>query len=261
MENFNEKPWYEKNIGWLIAAVIVVLLIVLWNFPTQAQTITKNYAPGLRVRIDGATPGTLKPCDVFFPGGGFVSQNWAICNTWSAMSVDSGHVSCKVGYSTAFLFPTKDAAIRGIKDGILALQYLKKNWRLYGIDTNHITLYGTSAGGFVALGPYMYPGNNVYCIVNGWGGILDPSYLANATIPVFNISTDVDKTVPIGCGTSFGVACCGSKFIGEELTARGVRNSWLVFEGYKHGLGPKDAQYNDRVAQCYIQAQKFIRTK
>lgn len=233
---------------------IIMLLMTATSF---SQTITKNYAPGLRIRIDGSVPGQLKPCDVFYPGGGFVSQNWSICNTWSQMSVDSGHVSCRCGYSTTFLFPTKDAAIRGIKDGLLSIQWIKKHWREYGIDTNRITLYGTSAGGFVTFAPYYYPGNDVYCIVNGWGAVLDPSVLGNAKIPVFNISTDIDKTVPIGCGSSFGVSCCGSKFIGEELTARGVKNAWLVFEGYKHGLTPKDGQYNDRIQQCFIQAQKF----
>lgn len=256
----DEQDWFERHLWLLIFAVGIIALLVLWNFPLSAQTKTRYYSESYKIRIDGSN-GTLKPVDIFYPGGGFVSLNWAICNTWATMAVDSGHIACRVSYPTTFLYPTRAAAIKGIEYAARSIKWVKDNWKEFGFDTTKITTYGTSAGGFCAMAPYMFPGNNVACIVNGWGGVLDSVYLKGAKIPVFNISTDYDKTVPIGAGNSFGVECYGSKFISEHLTVLGVRNSWLVYEGYKHGLLPKDSEYIFRIRNCYIQAQKFCREK
>lgn len=258
----DEKPdFFERNKWYFVVAGIILLSLLAYCFPVKAQTITKVYAKsGLtnyKVRIDGAQPTQLLPTDVFYCGGGFVTQNWSICNTWSTMSVAHGRISCRVGYPTSWT-PSLSAANKGIEYAMKVVSYLKLHADEYGIDTNRIYLWGTSAGGFCALGAYQYK-VKVAGIINGWGGVLSLVYLTQNNIPVFNISTDYDKTVPIDCGTAFGVYCCGSKSVGEELTRLNVRNQWLVFTGYKHGLLPKDIGYNVRVAKCYDEGLIFFK--
>ena len=254
----NETPdWFERNKWYIVLIGVLLIVSLVYCFPVSAQTITKKYDGVNRIRIDNSNSNELKQCDVFFCGGGFTVQNWSICNTWSSMSVADNHVSCRVGYSTSS--PSLAAAERGIKDCANAVKWIKNNWKTYGIDTNKIYLWGTSAGSFCALGVAYEHKIKVAGVINGWGGILNVSYLSNSKVPVYNISTDIDKTVPINCGTSFGVACCGSQTIYNVLTGYGVKTDWLVFEGYNHGLLPKDSGYNLRVAGCYTMAKQFFK--
>lgn len=239
-----------------IFAVIIGLIIILFGYLANAQTITKYYDNSNKIRIEGNT-NELKPCFLFFPGGGFMTQNWAICNTWSSLAINQGYVSCKVEYSVSF--PSLSAANKGISDGVNALKWVKQHANEYHIDTNRIYLAGTSAGGFVALGIAYQHKQKVAGVLNGWGGILNLTYLSQNNVPVYNVSTDYDKTVPIDCGNAFGVSCCGSQSINAELILQGIKTDWLVFEGYKHGLLPKDSEYNYRVTTSFLNALTFFK--
>ena len=240
--------------------VLAISSVVHAVATVSAPTITKLYDGTHKIRIDGYSGTELKPCYVFFPGGGFVSQNWSICNTWSTIAVSQGFVSCKVGYSTTF-YPTLPAANKGILDCVNAVKWIKAHASTYHIDTNQIYLAGTSAGGFCALGVAYQHSVNVAGVLNGWGAILDLGYLANNNTPVYNVSTDIDKIVPVECGTSFGVQCCGSQAITNELGLLGIPNEWLVWEGYKHGLLPKDSEYTYRVEHSFYSALLFFTTQ
>lgn len=230
----------DKNnlIEWLLIGIIILIFSWLIVQDCTAQTITKIYAKnglsGQRIRIDGSTPHNKDTADIFFPGGAFTLQNWGVDNKLSVMSVKKGHVSFKAGYPVSF--PSLSAANKGIDYCVLAVLWVKAHADEYGIDTNAIYLWGTSAGGFCALGVAYQHKINVAGIVNMWGGILNLSYLGQNNIPVFNTSTEFDPTVPVGCGKAFGVSCCGSQAITDELLARGVKTDWLVFPGQKHGL-------------------------
>lgn len=264
MKNNNESNTATTFLYWAVAIASVILLIGFLTCNHAAgQTITKIYAKSgatnYRIRIDGSTPHNKDTADVFFPGGGFVSQNWEICYKWSAQSLKRGHTSFEVGYPTAFLFPTASAANKGIDFSVLAVLYIKAHADEFGIDTNAIFLFGTSAGGFCAMGVAYQHQIKVAGVLNGWGGVLNLNYLSQSSVPVYNVSTDIDKIVPINCGNAFGVPCCGSEAIYNELTLRDVQTDWLVWEGYKHGLVPKDAQYNMRVEESYNQAQLFFK--
>ena len=239
----------------VIFALIIGLIILLCGYFASAQTITKYYDNSNKIRIDGST-NELKPCFVFFPGGGFMTQNWSICNSWSSLAVNQGYVSCKVGYSTSL--PSLSAAEKGISDGVNAVKWIKIHANEYHIDTNRIYLAGTSAGGFVALGIAYEHKIKVAGVLNGWGGVLNLTYLYNNNVPVYNVSTDIDKTVPIDCGKAFGVSCCGSQSINAELILLEVKTDWLVWEGRRHGLLPKDAGYNEAVETSFNFAVKFF---
>ena len=139
-----------------------------------------------------------------------------------------------------------------------AVKWIKQNAKEFNIDTNRIYLMGTSAGGFCAMGVYQHK-IKVAGVVNGWGGVLQKSYCTLNNIPVLNISTDYDTVVPVECGNAFGVSCCGSGAIYGELLRLGVTTDWIVFEGYKHGLRPKDAGYNARVAKCFNDSINFFK--
>ena len=249
----------KEDWFWFCVAVFIAI-IFSWMIISDcsAQTITRKYDGVNRIRIDGSTT-ELKPCFVFFPGGGFVSQNWSICNTWSGIAVDSGYVSCRVGYSTAFIYPTLSAANKGIDDCVKAVKWIKTHANEYHIDTNKIYLAGTSAGGFCALGVAYQHKQKVAGVLNGWGGVLNLTYLYNNNVPVYNVSTDIDATVPIDCDKAFGVSCCGSKSINTELILLEVKSEWLVWQGYKHGLLPADAEYNFRVTTSFLNALTFFK--
>ena len=243
----------------MFGIVLIFIALCLCYITCDGQTITRKYDGVNRIRIDNSNANELKPCYVFFPGGGFISQNWAVCNSWSLTAVSQGYVSCKVGYSTTFLFPTAAAANKGISDCVNAVKWIKKNWKVYGIDTNKIYLCGTSAGGFCALGVAYQHKQKVAGVLNGWGGVLQKSYLTNSTVSVYNVSTDIDRTVPLNCGNAFGVPCCGSQVIYDELTRLNVKTDWLVWEGYNHGLAPKDSEYGYRVTTSFLNAVNFLK--
>ena len=188
---------------------------------------------------------------MFAPGGGFVLQNWATDNKLSFMSVNENHVSCKVGYSTG-LFPSVSAANKGIQDFMNAVAWVKLHWKEYGIDTNKIYLWGTSAGGFCALGCYQNK-IKVAGVVNMWGGVLQKNYLTLNTVPVFNTSSEFDPTVPITCGDAFGISCCGSRAVTDELTRLNVKVDYFIFPGQKHGT--KDIVI---LQQIFNNAQQFF---
>ena len=245
----------DRDIKFLLA-MILAAIIVFYATMANCQTITKYYDNSNKIRIEGST-NELKPCFLFFPGGGFMSQNWQICNSWSSLAVNQGYVSCKVGYSVSF--PSLSAANKGIQDGVNALKWVKLHANEYHIDTNRIYLAGTSAGGFVALGIAYQHKQKVTGVLNGWGGVLNLTYLYNNNIPVYNVSTDYDKTVPIDCGNAFGVSCCGSQSIYTQLLLLEVKTDWLVWEGYKHGLLPKDIEYSFRVTHSFLNFLTFIK--
>ena len=254
--NFQQQDTATPFLYWVILILGIAAICYMTVWDSNAQTITKKYDAVNRIRIDNSNPSELKPCFLFFPGGGFFSQNWAICNIWSAIAVSQGYVSCKVGYSTSF--PSLPAANKGIQDCMNAVKWVKLHWAQYGIDTNRIYLAGTSAGGFCAMGAYQY-NVKVAGILNGWGGVLNMTYLSQMNIQVYNVSTDIDNTVPVGCGNAFGVPCCGSQAIYNELVLLGVKTDWLVFEGYSHGLLPKDSEYNNRVNMSFLNAIQFFK--
>lgn len=245
----------DRDIKFLLA-MILAAIIVFYATMANCQTITKYYDNSNKIRIEGST-NELKPCFLFFPGGGFMSQNWQICNSWSSLAVNQGYVSCKIGYSVSF--PSLSSANKGIQDGVNALKWIKLHANEYHIDTNRIYLAGTSAGGFVALGIAYQHKQKVAGVLNGWGGVLNLTYLYNNNVPVYNVSTGYDKTVPIDCGNAFGVACCGSQSINAQLILLEVKTDWLVYEGYRHGLLPKDIEYSFRVTHSFLNFLTFIK--
>lgn len=252
-----ESKLANKFLWWVVAVCAAILLVLFLGKFVSAQDIERKYDGINKIRVYGYNPNQQKRCDIMFPGGGFVSQNWQVCNAWKVQSVSAGHVCILAGYSTSW-FPSLPAAEKGISDGVNALNYIKSHAEELGVNPDSIFLWGSSAGGGVAVGIVYEHKQKVCGVINGWGFTLQKSYLLNNDVPVFNISTDFDKIVPINCGNAFGVACCGSQAISEELTRLNIKTDWLVFEGYKHGLVPKDAGYKQRVADCFTQALQFF---
>jgi acetyl esterase/lipase len=247
---------FKVIIGIAIIIAAFIFFNWFWCFTVSAQDIERKYDGKNKIRVYGYDATQLKTTDIYFCGGGFVSQNWQVCNAWKTMSVKAGHLAILVGYTTSF-FPSKSAAETGINCGVVAYQYIIAHAQELGVDVNSIYLWGTSAGGFVALGiVYEKKQVGVKGIINGWGGVLDINYLSNSNVPVYNISSDYDKIVPVDCGDAFGVDCCGSGAIYEQLKANGIQTDWLVWEGTKHGLKPKQG-YEERVSQSFIEAEAF----
>lgn len=132
------------------------------------------------------------------------------------------------------------AVYRGFQDLRAGLRYIKDSAMVYGIDTNHIFLTGTSAGSINAMGQSFMnesdrpsstygttlepadlgcvncagnTNNNnqevrVHGIINNWGAMLDTSYIDLATdpadnVPVISFHGDQDNAVPYVEGVPF----------------------------------------------------------
>ncbi|CAB4172730.1 Alpha/beta hydrolase fold-3 [uncultured Caudovirales phage] len=255
----NKRDFFSEFLWMIITIVVFLFLLVIWNFPLSAQTIVKKYDGVHKIRIDGSHPDHLGKGYVFFCGGGFVVQNWGVCNKWEAMAVADGDVSFRVGYSTSFLYPTLSAVNRGVDDCATALQMIQMICKQYGVHPDSIYLCGTSAGGIVAMQLAYSKGYDVAGILNGWGAILNINDLQNNNVPVLNIGTVTDKTVPPDCGQSFGVNVCGQNAIYQRMLLMGIPTDQWMIDGYKHGMEPKDMEYNWRIENCFNLFKKFIK--
>ena len=250
-----------NDLKYLFVLILIVIILLCGYFASAqtSQTTQTIYSGSDKIRIDGAHPNHLGKGYVFFHGGAFVKKDWGVCNEWKKIVVVNGDVSFRVNYPTAFLYPTLSALNNGVNGAAKSLTLIQMNCQQYGVHPDSIYLCGTSAGGIVAMQLVFNKGYDVAGVLNGWGAIVDLNDLQNSNTQVYNVSTDIDVTVPLTCAKSFGVNVCGSTAIYNELIRLGVKTDWLVWEGYKHGLLPKDLQYMKRVNHSFNSALKFFK--
>jgi acetyl esterase/lipase len=121
-----------------------------------------------------------------------------------------------------------------VSDVLKAVEWIKRNYEQYKIDTTKIIICGDSAGGGIAVNTsYCHVGLFAGC-VDMWGG-LRPYGIQNP--PKVN-RCPVNLETPPTCiihGTYDSVVPCSvSQTLSAELTAAGVYNELHLLEGEKH---------------------------
>jgi acetyl esterase/lipase len=101
----------------------------------------------LKMDIQMPEPRRKRPVVVFIPGGGFVlaaKESSADLRTYVA---EAGFTVASIEYRT-----TRDSATfrDGIADVKSAIRFLRANAERYAIDTNDVSVWGESAGGYLA---------------------------------------------------------------------------------------------------------------
>ncbi|MEZ4879334.1 MAG: T9SS type A sorting domain-containing protein [Chitinophagales bacterium] len=235
-----------------------------------------------------------KPLIIFVHGGSFIGgdRNDQGINQTAAYFASLGYATANIEYrvqQTTIFNPILDfadynnfyqAIIRGMHDVKAAIRFFKKdvveNGNSYGIDTNNIILYGSSAGAIISLhtvflddtsemdfrfkpnfdvlgglegnsGNAGYSSNNVKTVISCSGALHDPNYLNNnADINYIGFHNTIDFTVPYELGCFVTAACFLGYFYGDKPiynnTVRLNMNSeFYPVEGYGH---PVD-QYAD----------------
>ena len=93
------------------------------------------------------------PLIIYFHGGGFLLGScWMDNNMLSIVSEELGASIASVGYRRTPEYMWPDPII----DAYDAAKYLMRNYREFGFDINHVSLFGCSAGGNIAASLAIY---------------------------------------------------------------------------------------------------------
>lgn len=203
-----------------------------------------------------------RPMIIWMHGGGFKfgSKNAAGIKLWSETFAKRGYVCAAINYSLSKhnpLFNFQEllkSTYYAVQDARSAVDYFRKNYKLYNIDPDKIILAGNSSGGMIAL-QAAYSNNNqlaklaglsaatsgaetttipkVTAVINYWGGIFDLNWLKNGHVPIVSVHGSKDGLVPL---THKDAPLYGSLAIHEKADELKIRNDLKIFEGYAHEL-------------------------
>lgn len=198
-----------------------------------------------------------------FTGGGKAGENF---QTWGTDLARRGFVAASVEYRLGVESKSDpklmwEASIRCAQDVRAAVRFMRRHAMEYGIDTSHIYLVGTSAGGLGIVqaailqddevppnldatvrnveGNSGTPGerSTVHGLVVCWGATIDTNFIEPGDPPVFSVHGTKDKTVPFECGPSkFGFDLCGGAAINRRAGNQGIQTDVLLFPGVGHSL-------------------------
>lgn len=171
-------------------------------------------------------------------GGALVARGYAVVSInyllWQKLNKEKG-ASCsaqmKNGLPAAGVYkPITETAIKvASEDAALALKWIKKNGKKFGINTSFIAITGGSAGAITCLyTAFVRPpkGVKISAVVNCWGAMSDPDKLINnPDIPVLTFHGDQDALINV----------CYADVIQKRLEAIGsTKSRCIIMEGKGH---------------------------
>ncbi len=119
-------------------------------------------------RMDILTPAVpgAHPLVLYLPGGGFVAARRGMARKQRRYVAAQGFVVASIDYRT-----TSDGAIYrdGLADVASALEFLRANATGYGIDAARVSVWGESAGGYLAAMAATEPANQLAAAVVVFG--------------------------------------------------------------------------------------------
>jgi len=109
-------------------------------------TLSNGKAKELEMDILVPQPPKVRPLVVYVTGGGFVQATKEAALNLRTYVAESGYIVASVEYRT-----DRDGATYrdGIADVKSAVRFLRANAKKYGIDTQHVAVWGESAGGYL----------------------------------------------------------------------------------------------------------------
>tara|TARA_B100000508_G_scaffold141093_1_gene146640 strand:+ start:163972 stop:165261 length:1290 start_codon:yes stop_codon:yes gene_type:complete len=239
---------------------------------------------------------TSRPLIIFIHGGTFIagSKTGDDVKPLAEMYARKGYVTSSINYRLGMNnllsgpdeSDASEAVMRATQDTKAAVRYFKKSFaedgNPYGIDTNHIYLMGSSAGGFTALhlayldkeseipafidmndpslaggleGESGTPGYNsdVSAVISLAGALGDVAWMESANDePVLSMHGDQDGTVPFGTDM-ISVAIYeimevdGSETVHAKAETLGLKNCFKAHYGADHVPHVNNAAYTDTV--------------
>lgn len=240
-----------------------------------------------------ADSGQYRPLVIMMHGGGFkLGHKGSGSTAFIARSfAKKGFACASINYRRYNKKPLgwykemMEGCYAATEDLRIAIDYFKRNWREYRIDTNRIILAGNSAGGMMALhavyssryelGKFIgrtdssslnktHNPDNIFAIVNFWGAIYDTTWLKNARIPIMNIHGSKDRVVP---NAEQAGPLYGSEIIHRNANALRIPNQVLIFDGVGHELQKHfnplgaGARARKRWAEAVQQAGIFLHSR
>jgi acetyl esterase/lipase len=205
---------------------------------------------------------TGRPMIIWMHGGGFKfgSKNATGIELWSETFAKRGYVCAAINYSLSKHNPLFNfdellkSTYYAVQDVRAAVEYFRKNCKLYNIDPDKIILAGNSSGGMIAL-QAAYSNNyelaklaslpdtttnakitmipKVAAVINYWGGIFDLNWLKNGHVPIVSVHGSKDGIIPL---THKDAPLYGSLAIHEKADELKIPNGFKLFEGYAHEL-------------------------
>ena len=236
---------------------------------------------------------TSRPVIIFVHSGAFFSgDNEA--DDMVALSIASakrGYVAVSIKYRLGLnvlsSYSGERAVYRGVQDASAAIRYLKHHSDTYGIDTNRVFMWGSSAGSFVALhlaymdesdrpistygddfdpdlgcvdceGNYYVHSSKPDAVVNCWGAIGDLSWIDdNDNIPLAMFHGTLDAVVPFSEGYPFTLNIFlpyvfGSSLIHERMNSLGKDNFLAIGQGLTHEYwGTSNGMWADQPTEYF----------
>jgi len=203
-----------------------------------------------------------RPLIIWLHGGGFTlgSKKAKGIQLWCESFAKRGYVCAALNYRLSkklalFNFlELKRGCYEAVLDVEQAVDFLKKNYIQFRIDTNRIILAGNSAGGMIALQAvysshaelaalaqlpdtnFASPEHNpagIAAVINFWGALFNIEWLKNARIPVVSVHGSKDGMVPFN---NKDTSLYGSNTIHNRADTLLIPNRLQVYEGYSHEL-------------------------
>ncbi len=210
-----------------------------------------------------------RPLLIWIHGGAFVSGNrgdrkaQAMGTGFAKRGYVVASIDYRVGVSdttspTAFL----ESMLRAVQDGKAAVRFFRKHASIYGIDTTHIYVGGSSAGGCTALlmaywnqdeipltvdqarwgdlegnSGHLGYSSAVQGVLNCWGGIADTNWIDAGEPPVTAFHGMGDRIVPYDVGyIQQGFLFNGSAAVCRAAQRQGIYNELVLIPEMAHGV-------------------------
>jgi predicted esterase len=229
---------------------------------------------------------TGRPMIIWMHGGGFKfgSKNATGIELWSETFAKRGYVCAAINYSLSKHNPLFNfdellkSTYYAVQDVRAAVEYFRKNCKLYNIDPDKIILAGNSSGGMIAL-QAAYSNNyelaklaglpdttinakiatipKVAAVINYWGGIFDLNWLKNGHVPIVSVHGSKDGIMPL---THKDAPLYGSLAIHEKADELKIPNGFKLFEGYAHELHKHFNpifRVSDKTKERWLQAGQY----
>ncbi|MFK4106114.1 prolyl oligopeptidase family serine peptidase [Streptomyces sp. NPDC019531] len=164
---------------------------------TYSSPTTHGAKTDLKLDIQVPRSSGKKPLVVFISGGEWVLADRTGNLDQRTYIADQGYAVASVQYRTTTSGATYKDALSDVKS---AIRYLRANADTYGIDTDHVFVWGQSAGGYLAAMTGVTNGDKAYDV----GDHLDQSSKVQGVVDEFGpanlseIASDYDQAAKDG---------------------------------------------------------------
>ncbi|WP_254646713.1 alpha/beta hydrolase [Streptomyces sp. GbtcB6] len=164
---------------------------------TYSSPTTHGTKTDLKLDIQVPKSSGKKPLVVYLTGGGWVMADRTGNLDQRTYVADQGYVVASVQYRTTTAGATYKDALADVKS---AIRYLRANADTYGIDTDHVFVWGQSAGGYLAAMTGVTSGDPKYDV----GDHLDQSSKVQGVVDEFGpanlsqLAADYDQAAKDG---------------------------------------------------------------